>query len=119
MERGTSPKTVTVTHYGVSLQLHRINRGKRVVWSVAHYADGRRQLKQFSSEGDALEWLKKRAKEISKGKPIETVLRDGEGALYRRAVQLLDGLGVDLDRAIHEYVAAKKVLPDDSLEMAA
>ncbi len=57
MERESTQKVQVVTRGNVTLKVYEVNRGNRVVSSVAHKEDGRRHLKQFGERSAAREYV--------------------------------------------------------------
>lgn len=110
MKREDTQNVQAVTHGNVTLKVYEVNRGNRTVFSVAHKQDGRRQLKQFGELAAALTWASNRAKEIDRGKTPCVMLAPDEGATYRRAMEILRGIGKPLDLVAREYVDAVDTL---------
>jgi integrase len=108
--RSTAQNVEAITHGGVTLKVYEINRGPRRVFSVAHKENGRRLLKQFSDQKEALTWALRRAKEIDHGKARSFVLSPDEGVIYQRAKGIIAKTGKGLDEVARDYVGALDTL---------
>lgn len=86
-----------------------------VVW----YEGSVRKRRSFAEISEALEFAQKRAKELARLGTATLALTGEELLAYRRAKQLLEGIGTPIDVVVAAYVEAQKILGDVDLLVAA
>lgn len=94
--------------------------GKRyVVYEVADFTKGRRELRSFSDSGKAVKEAERITKLISAGEKTAASLRGNEATSYGRAMELLRGLNVPLELVAAHFAQAFKILGGDRIVEAA
>ncbi|MBT6239977.1 MAG: hypothetical protein HOI50_16620, partial [Verrucomicrobia bacterium] len=83
------------------------------------YAEGRRRERQFASLKEAREATKAALREIARGQAGTAALTPREVKELKLAQNILREAGVSVLDAVTEYIAAKKIIPSVSLEVAA
>jgi integrase len=111
--RSRKPTVVKVGNAAVKIY-HGKSRGYDL-FTLVHYAGGRRQRETFARLADAKERAKEVAHAMLNGRlaVLELTSADREG--YVSALQLLKPLGTPLHAAVEEYVAARSHLKGESL----
>jgi len=88
-------------------------------FTVAYYHNGARNREVFGKEANARRRALEVATEIESGRRHRLNLSGADGESYLAAVSVLQPLGVPLHAAVEEYVAAQRVLGDESVLSAA
>lgn len=82
---------------------------------IAHYRDGKRLRQTFTDLAAAKKEAMFAAQRIQSGMQHVTDLKPHERDNYKKAVELLDSLGVPLVAAVEDYVQARKLADSESL----
>jgi integrase len=85
------------------------------VFEVTDFTSGRRQLRSFSDEGEALEEAKRLVALMAQGESQAAALRSPERAAYGRAISLLSGTGATLETACALFAESVKLLGSPAL----
>ena len=109
---------ITVKHRGFKAKIYKrcSHTGKfRVTW----YAEGKRRFRRCATVTEAKSIALAALREISRGQAAAAALSPKEMSELKLAQNALRALGVPILDAVSEYVAAKKLLPNAGLEIAA
>jgi integrase len=114
VEDGKFP--VKVTEGGVSAKIRKITQSKNGRLYVIYVADyvllGKRKQVGRSTFEEAKQVALNACRQIANGSQVSLTLANDDRLKYLRAVESLKPVGVELDVAVLEYVAAKANLPD-------
>jgi hypothetical protein len=105
--------TVKFGSASVPIYLSESNGRKRFI--VAHYRDGKRLRQSFTDLAAAKREAMFVAQRIQSGMQHVTDIKPHERDSYKRAVELLQSLGVPLVAAVEDYVQARKLAESESL----
>ena len=95
--------------------IYRTQSNGRVRYMLSYHREGRRERMIFSQLDDAKKEAKFVAQRIQSGMQHVTDLKPHERDNYKKAVELLDALGIPLVAAVEDYVQARKVAESESL----
>ena len=118
------PETVTVGLVTVSIYKRTrptVTGGKRTIWEVANYVNGRRRLTSFSKHALAIAEAQRIAGLLSSGQSVAANLRADEAAEYGNAVAILRNANLEtsLQTVADRYVEAVKILGAENIVKAA
>src|SRR5215471_861040 len=118
-EEITFPYSYTKPGHSVSVKIYKTPRDGYDAFTLAYYQDGTRKRLLCNTLESAL----KEAEDVVKllgSKNVDLLeLRSADKAVYRRARELLDPLGVSLEVAAADYAYIKRILGDTPPSVAA
>ena len=125
-EKRTKKKQETVTVGLVTVTIYKRTRatvtgGKRTIYEVANYVNGRRRLTSFTEHALATAEAQRIAGLLSSGQSIAANLRADEAAEYGNAVAILRNANLEtsLQTVADRYVEAVKILGAENIVKAA
>ncbi|MBM3863491.1 MAG: hypothetical protein FJ385_06005, partial [Verrucomicrobia bacterium] len=86
---------------------------------IAHYREGKRMRRAFTDLAAARKEAMFVAQRIQSGLQHVTDLKPHERDSFKKAVEMLDPMGIPLVAAVEDYVQARKVAQSESLVMMA
>jgi integrase len=101
-----------------SIPIYRSTTRTGDTFVAAWYEGSDRKRKAFANLSEAVEFSRKRARELARLGTTTLTLSGKEMLAYSRAKSAIEPLGIDVDTAIIEYVEAKKLLGAPSLVTA-
>ena len=93
------------------------NKG-HTYYRIEWWLGGKRLTEQHRTESDAMAEAQMKVTQLARGDVDTAQLRGTDRLIYGRAVELLFGLGINLDLAVAEYVEARKDLKSVPLKSA-
>jgi len=116
---------VTVSIYKRTRDIWKVNKrtgnkvkvGKRTIWEVANYVNGRRRLTSFSEHALAIAEAQRIAGLLSSGQSVAANLRADETAEYGNAVAILRNAGIEtsLQTVADRYVQFVKITGSEDI----
>jgi hypothetical protein len=97
----------TVKFGSASVPIYRTESNGRVRFILTHYRDGKRLRQAFTDQAAAKKEAKFVAQRIQRGMQHVTDLKPRERDNYKKAVELLDALGIPLVAAVEDYVQGR------------
>jgi integrase len=115
------PQVVKVGNVAVKIysRLNEIGGKHYQNFEVADYSTGKRRLRSFSDNGEAMAAAKKIARLMAAGETTAAQIRNPDAASYGRAIELLRPTGISLEIAAGHFAEAFKVLNGDLIVAAA
>jgi hypothetical protein len=111
---------VEIKQGNVTVKIYRaVNKGYEEFKLVYYGADGKRRFKAFADYEDARAEADKVNASFSTGNADTLVLSSREAAVYRRTLDILRPLTVEMDVAAREYAEVQAILGMDSIKEAA
>jgi len=111
-EEITFPYTYSKPGHSVSVKIYKTPRQDYDAFTLIYYQDGTRKRVLFSTFEAALQEGEEVVKLLGSKNVDVLELRSADKAVYRRARELLDPLGVSLEVAAAEYAHIKRLLGD-------
>ncbi|MCX8156249.1 MAG: tyrosine-type recombinase/integrase, partial [Verrucomicrobiae bacterium] len=102
------PKEVSLG--SVTVKIYRTTIQGAVIYQVADYSTGKRRLRSFADETEAVEAAARLARQLAAGDVQAAALAAADAAAYGRAVELLRPSGVPLEVAAATFADAVKAL---------
>ncbi len=112
---GNKGPCATVKFGSASVPIYLSESKGRKRFIIAHYRDGKRLRQTFTDLAAAKKEAMFVAQRIQSGMQHVTDLKPHERDNYKKAVELLDSLGVPLVAAVEDYVQARKLAESESL----
>jgi integrase len=108
-------KPILVKAGNAAIKIYRGKSRGYDLFTVVHYAGGRRKRETFGDLDDAKERARQVARAIVSGRTAVLELTNVDREGYVGALELLRPLGIPLHSAVEEYVAARSHLDGESL----
>ena len=112
---GKNGPCATVKFGSASVPIYLSESRGRKRFIIAHYREGKRLRQTFSDLAAAKKEAMFVAQRIQSGMQHVTDLKPHERDNYKKAVELLDSLGIPLVAAVEDYVQARKLAENESL----
>jgi hypothetical protein len=112
---GKNGPCATVKFGSASVPIYLSESTGRKRFILAYYRDGKRLRQSFSDLAAAKKEAMFVAQRIQSGMQHVTDLKPHERDNYKKAVELLDSLGIPLVAAVEDYVQARKLAESESL----
>ena len=112
---GKNGPCATVKFGSASVPIYLSESKGRKRFIIAHYREGKRLRQTFSDLAAAKKEAMFVAQRIQSGMQHVTDLKPHERDNYKKAVELLDSLGIPLVAAVEDYVQARKLAESESL----
>jgi integrase len=99
-----------ITQGNASTKIYKVSNKGRTAYTVAHKGlDGRRKLRQFANEADAVAAATRTAQLLHEGELRALTLRDKDAATYLAALDAIKPTGFPLDVAAREFAYIHKM----------
>jgi hypothetical protein len=112
---GNKGPCATVKFGSASVPIYLSESKGRKRFIISHYRDGKRLRQTFTDLAAAKKEAMFVAQRIQSGMQHVTDLKPHERDNYKKAVELLDSLGIPLVAAVEDYVQARKLAENESL----
>ena len=96
-----------------------VQGGRYDSFTVVHYDQGKRCRQRFNDYAKAFSHAEEKATQLSGGEMAAVSLKNEVQRIYGAAVEGLKSLGISLEFAVREYIAARKLLGGVSILAAA
>jgi len=117
--KGGKGPCATVRFGSASVPIYLSESKGRKRYLIAHYREGKRMRRAFTDLAAARKEAMFVAQRIQSGLQHVTDLKPHERDSFKKAVEMLDPMGIPLVAAVEDYVQARKVAQSESLVMMA